>query len=209
MTENWKARWEEGRIGWHEVSGNTALHKYWPTSGNGERVLVPLCGKSPDLLWLAQQGCNVTGIELSEIAVRKFFDEADLQFDLSRTGNFMLFECHELAITLVCGDYFEYSNEPFSALYDRASLIALPPQSRPKYASHTQSLLAANAQQLLITLEYDQSKANGPPFAVLADEVSGYWKNLRRVEEHNAIDNTPPKFKEAGLTEVTEVVWLS
>jgi len=209
MTENWKARWEEGQIGWHEAGGNKALHKHWPTPGNGKRVLVPLCGKSADLKWLAKQGYDVTGVELSEIAVRAFFDEAGLDFDLSQSGELMIFECHEPAITLVCGDYFEFSGEPFAALYDRASLIALPPQIRPNYVSHTKSLLAANAQQLLITLEYDQSKANGPPFSVLADEVAGYWSKLQRVAEHNAIDNTPPKFKEAGLTEVTEVVWVS
>lgn len=209
MTENWKARWEQGRIGWHEASGNKALHQYWPKPGNGERVLVPLCGKSPDLLWLANQGYKVTGIELSEIAVRAFFKEANLKFDLNQSGELMIFECLKPAITLVCGDYFKYSDEPFAALYDRASLIALSPQLRPNYASHTKSLLATDAQQLLVTLEYDQSKANGPPFSVLADEVKGYWSNLRRVAEHNAIDSTPPKFKEAGLSEVIEVVWLN
>jgi thiopurine S-methyltransferase len=62
---------------------------------------------------------------------------------------------------------------------------------------------------LLITLDYEQSKANGPPFSVSANEVSGYWDKLRIVFEHNAIDSTPPKFKEAGLTEVNEKVWLN
>ena len=209
MTEDWKSRWKEGRIGWHEAGGNKALRKYWPTLGNGERVLVPLCGKSPDLLWLALKGYAVTGVELSEIAVRAFFEEANLGYELSQVGELTTFKSLEPAITLVCGDYFEFSSEPFAAIYDRASLIALPPRLRPRYVKHTQSLLDTSAKQLLITLEYDQSRADGPPFSVLADEVAGYWPKLRRESEKNAINSTPPKFKEAGLTEVTEVVWIN
>ena len=170
---------------------------------------MPLCGKSPDLLWLALEGYNVTGVELSEVAVRAFFDEANLEYELRQAEGLKIFECYDPAITLVCGDYFEFSSKPFAALYDRASLVALPPNIRPHYISHTKSLLAANAKQLLITLDYEQSKANGPPFSVSANEVSGYWDKLRMVFEHNAIDSTPPKFKEAGLTEVIEMVWLN
>jgi thiopurine S-methyltransferase len=209
MAEDWESRWEAGRIGWHQADGNISLREHWPTPGNGERVLVPLCGKSPDVVWLAQQGYDVTGIELSEIAVRALFEEANLKFDSSEEGGLLKFVCEDPAITIFCGDYFEFSSKPFDALYDRASLIALPPTIRPDYIRHTKTLLADNAKQLLITLEYDQSKVNGPPFSVLAEEVSGYWGTLRRVSENNVINNTPPKFKESGLAEVIEVIWLN
>jgi thiopurine S-methyltransferase len=108
----------------------------------------------------------------------------------------------------VCGDYFNFSRKPFDALYDRASLIALPRKNRPEYIRHTKSLLKSNATQLLITLEYDQSRVDGPPYSVLADEVADYWGNIQRVSAYNALDSTPPKFREAGLTEVIEAVWL-
>ena len=110
MFEDWKSRWEEGRIGWHEASGNDALHKHWPTPGNGERVLVPLCGKSPDLKWLALEGYEVTGVELSEIAVRAFFEEANLKFEVSVADGLSIFRCLDPTITLVCGDYFKFSS---------------------------------------------------------------------------------------------------
>ena len=208
LTEDWKSRWQEGRIGWHEAGGNLALRIYWPTTGNGKRVLVPLCGKSPDLLWLAQHGYDVTGVELSEIAVRAFFDESGLEFETRVADRSLIFECSNPHMTLVCGDYFDFSNKPFDALYDRASLIALPRKNRPEYIRHTKSLLKSSATQLLITLEYDQSRVDGPPYSVLADEVADYWGNIQRVSGHNALDGTPPKFREAGLTEVIEVVWL-
>ena len=208
MSEDWKSRWVEGRTGWHEAGGNSALREYWPTPGNGERVLVPLCGKSPDLLWLAQQGHEVTGVELSEIAVRAFFEESSLDFETTEADGFLVLECSSPRITLVCGDYFDYSDKPFDALYDRASLVALPRHIRPDYVRHTKSLLKPDATQLLITLEYDQSRADGPPYSVLADEVADYWGNIPRIAGYNVIDSTPPKFRQAGLTEVTESIWL-
>ena len=209
MAEDWLSRWQEGRIGWHEVHGNIALRQYWPSLKTGARVLVPLCGKSPDVLWLADAGYSVTGVELSEIAVRAFFEEASLKFETSASGELRAYHCEEPDVTMICGDYFSFSGELFDALYDRASLIALPPQIRPAYVRHTRTLLIQNAAQLLVTLEYDQSKVGGPPFSVLPDEVREYWDRLERVSERNDIDNLPAKFKNAGLSTVTEAVWSS
>lgn len=160
-------RWREGRIGWHQPDGNASLRRHW--RGTGPRVLVPLCGKTPDLVWLAEWGNEVVGVELSEIAVQSFFD----------------------------------------AHYDRGALVALPSDLRAAYARHTRSLLAASAEQLLVTLEYDQGLAAGPPYAVHADEVLAYWPELIRIEEHDDLPNGPPKFREAGLAAMIEVIWRS
>jgi thiopurine S-methyltransferase len=206
---DWLCRWENGHTGWHQVNGNTALRKFWPRLALGSRVLVPLCGKSPDLLWLAQQGLVVTGVELSEIAVRDFFDESGIQFEINKTGELMWFQSLEQAITIVCADYFQFSDQAFDALYDRASLVALPPQIRPAYIQHTKSLLKPGAAQLLLTLEYDQSKADGPPFSVEPEEVESYWARLQRVGDRNDTKNMPPKFQEAGIEEFVEAVWVT
>jgi thiopurine S-methyltransferase len=208
MTEDWLSRWHEGRIGWHEAGGNAALRQYWPEVATGARVLVPLCGKTPDLLWLADQGLDVTGVELSEIAVRAFFDEAGLPFEVSDVDGLGWYRSAEPLITIVCGDYFKFSDQPFDALYDRASLIALPPAMRPEYVRHTKSLLKSDAAQLLVTLEYDQQKVAGPPFSVQPDEVRRYWGDIQCIDSSDCIESTPPKFRDGGLSEVIESVWI-
>lgn len=172
-------------------------------------MLVPLCGKSADLLWLAQQGFDVTGVELSEIAVRSFFAGAGIGFELEASDGFLRFRSPGNRLTIVCGDYFQYTDEAFDALYDRAALVALPPELRPGYVAHTKTLLKADAAQLLITLEYDQSRGHGPPFSVLPDEVNAYWPGLRRAGELSALDNMPQKFHEAGITGFVEAVWMT
>lgn len=209
MTEDWLSRWREGQTGWHEVNGNAALRQYWPDPGKGSRILMPLCGKSPDLLWLANRGCCVTGVELSEIAIRDFFEKSAIRFECHVANGQTLFQSKAPDITLVCGDYFEFTDEPFDALYDRASLVALPLDVRPQYIAHTNSLLMPNAIKLLVTLEYDQERVAGPPYAVLSEEVLGYWDELTRIAERNDIDNSPPKFRQAGLKEFIEAVWVT
>jgi thiopurine S-methyltransferase len=72
--EFWHKRWASNQIGFHLPQVNPYLQRFWPALGleEGSRVLVPLCGKSLDLLWLAHQGHEVLGVELSEKPWRTF-----------------------------------------------------------------------------------------------------------------------------------------
>lgn len=203
MSEPWLDRWAEGRIGWHQPGGNCSLKKHWPY--NGRRVLVPMCGKSVDLVWLEAQGNEVIGVELSEFAVRAFFDENDIE--CRRVDDGQRFVAVDRQITIVCSDYFQFHDQPFDAHYDRGALAALPANLRTRYAAHTNTLLSSNAIQLLIVLEYDQSRANGPPYSVMADEILSYWPGLERIDAYDDLENAPPKFRDAGLSELLEVVW--
>ena len=209
MSEDWLGRWDQGRIGWHEAAGNEGLKSHWPELPDGSSVLVPLCGKAPDLLWLAQRGHVVVGVELSDVAVAAFFAEHELEFDREPSGLLDRYTAKNYPITVYCGDYFSFESAIFDALYDRGALVALPQDQRLKYVEHTRQLLRVDATRLVITLEYDQQVVNGPPFSVLAGELAGYWDDLVRVGEKSDIENCPPKFRKAGLTDILEVVWLS
>jgi len=204
VTEPWLERWEEGRTGWHEGGGNASLRKHW--SAGNKRVLVPLCGKTTDLLWLEEQGNRVVGVELSGIAARAFFDENGIDY-VTRDAGLTVYEGTDRRITIYCGDFFEFDVAGFDACYDRGALIALPPDLRPAYAAHLDSLLTTGASRLLITIDYDDTIAIGPPFSVPPDEVLSYWPALRVVDRYDDIDNGPPKFRSAGLTAMYESVW--
>lgn len=203
MSESWIARWRQGRIGWHEPAGSRSLRRHWPW--RERRVLVPLCGKSVDLLWLEAQGNAVLGVELSEIAARAFFEENDIACRQSEGGR--RFDAVDRRITIHCGDYFAFDEGGFDAHYDRGALVALPPELRERYARHTNSLLAGDARQLVIAIEYDQNVAKGPPFSIPADEIARYWPSLAVVDAYDDIENGPEKFREAGLDRMIETVW--
>lgn len=209
MPEDWLGRWEEGRTGWHEPSGNAALQAYWPDLPAGTAVLVPLSGKSVDVAWLAKRDLDVTGVELSRKAIEAFFSEQALSYTVERRGTFDVYRADARPITLYRGDFFAFDAGPFDALFDRGALIALPPGERPPYVQQLRKLLKPGAFRLVVTLEYEQSRAEGPPFSVLPGEMQRYWPDLERINAENVIDDSPPKFRAAGLDSVVEVVWSS
>lgn len=172
-------------------------------------MLVPLCGKSVDILWLARQGLLVTGVELSSIAARAFFEEAGLTFETTEQDGFMWFRGRDSGIAIACGNYFDFSDRPFDALYDRAALSAIAGKKRPEYVRHTQRLLTPDAFRMLVTLEFDESNYEGPPFPVWPDEVKTHWPDLQRVDERDDTENRPSKFNDAGVERLIEVVWKS
>lgn len=171
-SEFWHQRWQEGRIGFHLEQVNPFLQRGWSAlnAGGEGRVLVPLCGKSRDMLWLREQGHEVTGVELSEIACESFFVEQSLEVDSQPMG---LFQRRSIeGLELLCGDFFALDRAQFegtSWVYDRAALIAFPPQMRAQYAERMCDLLPAGVAMLLITLEFDEPA--GPPFSVSEEEV--------------------------------------
>ncbi|MDJ0814513.1 MAG: thiopurine S-methyltransferase [Woeseiaceae bacterium] len=204
--ETWLERWREGRIGWHEDEGNASLKQHWRASGRS--VLVPLCGKSVDLVWLAAQGNRVVGVEVSQIAVEAFFAEQQLEHTVI-DGSLRRYDAVGVDITIYCGDFMALNDVQFDAHYDRGALVALHADLRPGYAAHVRSLLSDDAEQLVITLGYDQSVADGPPFCISDEELLGYWPGLECVDHYDDTANAPPKFLEAGLDEVIEKVWRS
>jgi thiopurine S-methyltransferase len=210
--EFWHKKWASNQIGFHLPQVNPYLQRFWPDLNLAAqtRVLVPLCGKSLDLLWLAGRGHRVLGIELSEKAVEDFFSEQQLQPQISEHGVFKVYRAG--TIELWCGDVFALSAEDVadcSALYDRAAVIALPPPMRERYAEHLQNILPAGLKGLLITLDYDQSQISGPPFSVDNAQVQhlfgGAWQ-MQVLESQDVLSDSG-KFVQAGATRLEERVY--
>ncbi|MDT8895353.1 thiopurine S-methyltransferase [Halomonas sp. I1] len=174
MNEDWRQRWREGRIGFHREAVHPALERHWPELGVGEdaRVLVPLCGKSLDMRWLAERGHAVQGIELAETAIEQFLAEG--QGEVSRYHHECFAVSRQGRVALWCGDFFHFHIDDaaeIGAFYDRAALIALPEARRQRYAFHLAQLLPPGGRGLLISLTRAPGDTGGPPFEVTADEV--------------------------------------
>lgn len=169
----WKEVWEQGRAGWHLSQFNPKLLEYFPLLDveKGQKILVPLCGKTKDLLWLKNIGLKVHGIELHEPAIKDFFAENQLPAPkINRDENFIHYEIENLVIS--CGDFFKLAEEKsYDMLYDRAALVALPPAMRIDYSKVLLKSLKPKAQGLLIAYEYDPARMEGPPFNVREEEI--------------------------------------
>ena len=209
----WLERWEREEIGFHQDEVNPYLRQYWQELhlARGSVVFVPLCGKSSDMLWLREQGHQVLGVELSALAVQAFFMENGYTPQHTTRGKFD--RCEANSFRILCGDFFDLGRDDLakvSAVYDRASLIALPPEMRERYVRHLVSILPPATQILLITLDYPQPEMQGPPFSVASEEVEALYREHAEVRLLAQLDvlSKNPRFQERGLSRLQENIFL-
>lgn len=209
----WHERWELSEIGFHQPEVSSLLKSYWrrvcpPASGS--LAFVPLCGKSLDMLWLRNQGHSVLGVELSPIAVGDFFREQGLAYSARPVDGFQSFRGER--VELLCGDFFALRPDQVkdvAAVYDRASLIALPKALQSRYAEHLIDLLPHRPPILLITLEYDPTEMDGPPFSTPESKVRDLFGPAYRAESLsvNEVLVDYPGLRDRGLTWLTETAY--
>lgn len=181
----WHDKWAKNEIAFHQSVVHPMLASYLASLklGSGARIFVPLCGKSLDMAWLANEGCRVIGAELSENAASQFFSEAGLEPEVTDWAGGKHFSAQNIEIYI--GDIFDLTAEiigPVQAVYDRAALVALPAETRHRYADHVARITRA-APQLLITFTYDQSIMAGPPFSIPDQEVKSHYREQFQVQQ--------------------------
>ena len=188
----WHDRWQNNEIGFHTEEPHHLLQKLFDRLGlrSADKVFVPLCGKSLDLVWLQSQGLHVVGIELSQLALESFIDENQLNGTWSVADGMPCFLGKQF--TLFCGDFFQLSGKDLPevrAVYDRGSLVALPPVMRQRYAVHLTSLVSTGCRILQISYEYDQRETHGPPFSVPYDEILELFGKNFKIQKLIAENN--------------------
>lgn len=202
----WHNKWSANQIAFHEGQANAHLVAQLPVLdlAPDSRLLLPLCGKTRDIGWLLSRGHRVVGVELSPLAIDQLFRDLALTPTITSRGRMQHYSAER--IDILVGDIFDATPEmvgTVDAVYDRAALVALPPDLRPRYADHIRTLSHA-AQQLLICFEYDQNSTYGPPFSVTADEVATLYAGSHIITK---LARTPVDGGLRGTTPAHEVVW--
>ena len=209
----WLGRWEREEIGFHQDEFHPCLPLHWQelNLARDSVVFVPLCGKSRDMLWLREQGHQVLGVELSPIAVQAFFNENGYTPQRVTGARFDSYTAN--GIRILCGDFFDLGKDDLAnvgAVYDRAALIALPPEMRERYVSHLAGILPRAPQILLITVDYPQHEMQGPPFSVTSGEVEQLYREyaeVRLLANHDVLAQNP-RFQQRGLSRMRENIFM-
>ncbi|MGZ4969423.1 MAG: thiopurine S-methyltransferase [Methylobacter sp.] len=201
----WLQCWRDRQTDFHQKAVNRLLTRFWPSLGlaKGSRVFVPLCGKSLDMIWLAKQGHEVIGVELSPIAVRAFFRENRLQPARRQAGKFTLWQHGRLSI--LCGDYFSLTEDDLGqvdTVYDRAALTALPEDIRKPYVAHLRRIVAETTNVFLLTTEDAEENQSQSQALGVSEEIKTLYSedfeiDLAHVESVFEVDaELPDKFPE-------------
>lgn len=205
----WLERWTNGRIGFHQPAVNPLLQAHWAdlNAAPGTKVFVPLCGKSRDMLWLRERGHEILGVEFIQIALRDFFADNGLIPHVYAQPPFERWETE--GFSLWCGDFFDLTASDLRdvrGVYDRASLIALPPDMRRRYVEKMAQILPPGTETLLIAFSYPEDEMKGPPFSVTETEVRDLYGpgfEIRRLAVQDAIAANA-LLRDRGLSQLTE-----
>jgi thiopurine S-methyltransferase len=203
----WKTKWSKNEIAFHQSKANPLLVKHFKKLSlkKGNRVFLPLCGKTLDIGWLMSKGFHVIGVELVEPAIEQLFNELKIEPQILQSGELKLYTAENIDIFV--GDFFKLRGKmikPVHAVYDRAALVALPEKKRIRYTKHLLSI-TKKSPQLLITFDYNQDERPGPPFSVNSEEVKRHYGDIYEINLIETINN--PLGLKRNLT-VTENVWL-
>lgn len=177
----WQEKWDSDQIGFHQSDYNPSMLKYFTKYSNqNKHVLIPLAGKSKDIIWFLNNGFKVTAIEIIPKAVEDFFKENNLDYE--KNGNTYTLN----NLTFIVGDILkDIPLIEFDFIYDRASLIALPSETRLKLVEIYKDLINKCTKLYSIFINYDQTQMNGPPFAIDKETFTNYFKEF----SHNKIDS--------------------
>ncbi|KAF3834108.1 hypothetical protein F7725_025312 [Dissostichus mawsoni] len=137
----WEERWQEDRIGFHQPHVHKMLESHIDkvlAGRTGVRFFFPLCGKAVDMKWLADMGHSVVGVEISEKAIKQFFEDNNMTYSeepVPALPGAKVFKGSERNISLYQSDLYNFSSAiggQFGAIWDRGSLVAINPRDREK-----------------------------------------------------------------------------
>jgi thiopurine S-methyltransferase len=160
--------------------------------------------------WLVTRGHAVRGIELVDLAIEAYFEEAGEPYERIAADKLTRYQGPNTAI--LCGDFFQLTAADLvgtSAVFDRGALVALPANMRGRYVDHMLRVIPDETRILLVTLEYDQNLVAGPPFSVLPEEVVVHFEERCSIEPlaSEPTDQLPPKFAAQGVERAVEAVY--
>ena len=205
----WNERWLNNQIGFHMKGPHQSLVEFIDVFSRHQKVLVPLCGKSPDLLFLREYGLEVIGVEFSEVAVLDFIKENNLKMNKIKFPHINLYEGEGFKIYQ--GDLFHLSEIELAGVtccYDRASMVAFNSEERIRY-SIFQNKLKELSVILAVLLDYGDFQDAGPPFSVRAEELWAlYGKDFLLKMVKTTEIPLREHFKGLSISYEKEVSWL-
>ncbi|XP_034400465.1 probable thiopurine S-methyltransferase [Cyclopterus lumpus] len=213
----WEERWQEDRTGFHQPHVHSMLENNIDkvlSGRTGVRFFFPLCGKAVDMKWLADKGHSVVGVEISEKAIKQFFEENNMTYKEEPVASLpgaKVYKSCERNISLYQCDLFNFSSSiegQFGAIWDRGSLVAINPRDREKYAALMISLMAKDCRYLLDTLLYNPELYKGPPFLVPDEQVASLFGTGCDVDALHSYDALTDRQRVWNLDYLTENVHL-
>lgn len=206
----WSHRYESGQTPWIINHVHLALEKFFDKlnpGGHPKKVLVPMCGMSVDMSWLADKGMEVIGVDISRQAVTSFVSQSGQDWTVAAApklgSDAQTFTRKDGKIKLYCGDVLKFTEKlegKFDMVYDWFGLHVLNPQKRLIYGKTLKKLLNPGGRLLLEAIAYDKNLLQDenfkppmpvpPPYSLTVEDIKAVFEPECKVEVIDKNTNT-------------------
>lgn len=212
--KTWDDRWKTGRIAFHKTDVHASLRKYCDDYilesiiGGGAKILVPLCGKTVDMVYLSQKRPvgEVIGIDGIPKSIKEFITEnpelniieqplppSTTTATTTNVETTVVQKYQGDKISLYVNDFFnvtlqDIGNVPVDGIWDRGSLVAIEPSLREQYVQQiSQFIKKPNGKYLLVAVV--RSTTAGPPYSIDQAEVQRLFGKQDWVDSIQLLDS--------------------
>jgi SAM-dependent methyltransferase len=168
---DWNQDYSVGRTPWDKGGPSPALLEVI-NSGElptGSEVLVPGCGYGHDVAALAQAGCTVTGLDISELALAE-----------ARSSN------GADGASYVLGDFFDPSLvelNRYDVIWEHTCFCAITPDQRGGYVDAAHRLLKPSGVLIGVFFAFAQDpEGDGPPYKTNIETIERHFKKRFTLE---------------------------
>ncbi|CAF3644597.1 unnamed protein product [Rotaria sp. Silwood1] len=199
--DDWRRRWDNdpnkshaGRWQLEVVHPFLIKHAYRFRSVDAKHILVPLSGKSIDLVWLVQQGYKVTAIEGSNRAIYDFLESYVLSYMSERISpTCVRYSTFDNQLIIFQMNVFSDELRPeligglVDAVWDRAAVTALHPDDHSRYLAKLEALSKRQALMLFSVYWHEKGPTWGPPFPIDQHVFDSLSEKVEMIDDKDAM----------------------
>ena len=180
--EDWQRHYDEGDLGWD--LGQVAppfIRLFESKEILPCKTLVPGCGRGHEVIYLAENGFEVTAVDYSSGAVNH----------LKSTVQERILKCEVLQM-----DFFEIDsahNGTYDLLIEQTFFCAISPEQRPSYVSTVARVLKRGG--MLTGLFYNTGKDGGPPFNTTREDIQEYFSDSFEIRQLSKAEDSAEQRK--------------
>lgn len=164
MPRDWNSAYENDDTPWDKGYAAPPLAEFLSKHSMNGKVLVPGCGAGHDVRLLADNGAEVTGLDVAPSALKKAESFPKIAGESYELGNFLHF-----------GDRYK---EAFDWVVEHTCLCAIEPSERESYVESLKRVLKSEGYFLAVFFrEVSDYTGDGPPHPISAGEIDGLFKD--------------------------------
>jgi methyl halide transferase len=173
--KDWQKHYDENDLRWDLGQVAPPFVRLWEEKKLGQgRVIIPGCGRGHEVLFLARNGFQVTGLDFAPGAVDSLslsLKDNGLQADVLHQDFFQLDENHI---------------SHYDLMLEQAFFCAIHPSKRSAYVATAARILREGA--LLAGLFYETDEEGGPPYNTTPADILEHFSDEFHIE---ALEKTP------------------